>query len=61
MINQKDNDALLMLAQRKDPDCTRWNCYVLGYWVCYICNNPITDPEEHGLQHLDEADISAFR
>jgi hypothetical protein len=61
MINQKDNDALTMLAQREDPDCKHWNCYVEGHWICYICHNPIADPEEHGIKHLDEKAMSAFR
>jgi len=61
MINRNDNEVLTLLAQRKNPNCPHWNCYVLGYWVCYICNNPITDPEEHGLKHLDENDLSLFR
>ncbi len=61
MINSKDNDALTELARRKDPDCKDWHCYVFGHWVCYICNNLIENPEEHGLVHLEEKALAAFR
>lgn len=61
MIHKKDNDVLIELARRHDPNCKDWHCYVLGYWVCYICHNPITDPEEHGIKHLEEMGLDSFR